>query len=357
MADIFIAVARFAFLTLMVLQCFLLASYPAHYEDSGNWYAASIFYMPAAAIWWFINSNNGELSQVLLFWIVYVWLGIVPMVGIVFGRICGKIGSEGFWNASTLIMTLCITPFLLLLTLHTRIASNQPIVHANRVCEWTAKATINAFGGIELLSVLLEESQYNQEISKDFKNAIIAFICLSFMWWPLGASLDRDAENVEGDRTCYLLSFGIQVVFDMIFFGLRLGLFQGCGRSVSVFMSKNIIFIIVYSRRILRCFCGLDDASNPTVSEPPREQMEPSTQINLRASSSNPFTLSSVPNNSGSAPPPPYTADQQQGQTIESSTFNTPVVSEYVGSRVINVRGFDTFEDRIPSAPPPPYEA
>ncbi|XP_022784777.1 uncharacterized protein LOC111325262 [Stylophora pistillata] len=361
-----LSIGRFAFFALMVLQCFFLAQYPAYYEDNGDWYTASIFYIPAAAIWWFINSNNGELSQVLLFWVVYVWLGIVPMVGIVFGRISGKIESGGFWNASTLIMTLCITPFLLLLTLHTRIASSQPIVHANRVCEWTAKVTINAFGGIELLGVLLEEGQYNQEISKDFKNAIITFTCLSFMWWPLGTLLDRDAEKVgfdfirERDRTLYLLSCGIQVLLDLIFFGLRLGLFQGYGRSVSVFMSKNIIFVIVYSRRIFSCFCRLDDDSNSTADEQHGERRGPSTstQVHVGANSSNPFPLSSFPNDSeeGSAPPP-YTANEQQGQTIESSTFISPVAREYMGPRIINVLGFNPIEDRVPSAPPPPYEA
>lgn len=131
------------------------------------------------------------------------------MVGIVFGCICGKIGSEGFWNVSILIMIFCIMLFLFFLILYIRIVLNQLIVYVNCVCEWIVRVIINVFGGIELFSVFLEESQYNQEILKDFKNVIIVFICLSFMWWFLGVFLDCDVENVEGDRICYLLSFGI----------------------------------------------------------------------------------------------------------------------------------------------------
>ncbi|KAJ7383229.1 hypothetical protein OS493_030033 [Desmophyllum pertusum] len=44
-----IIVGRFAFFVLMVMQCCFLASYPAYYEDEGDWYAVIILFIPAGS--------------------------------------------------------------------------------------------------------------------------------------------------------------------------------------------------------------------------------------------------------------------------------------------------------------------
>lgn len=130
---------RFVFFALMATQCFFLASYPACYEDEGAWYAVSLLFFPAAMMWWCLNSIDATLDEVYIFWMLYIWLGVVPMISIVFSKTGDKVENKGFWNANTLKMTLCITPLLRFLIRHTGIAARDRDVHVTEVSEWSAK--------------------------------------------------------------------------------------------------------------------------------------------------------------------------------------------------------------------------
>lgn len=307
-----IAFGRFVFLALMTMQCFFLASFLAHYEDEGDWYAVSLLFVPAAVMWWWINSSTADQSEVVIFWLVYSWLGAVPLIGIVFGRLDDKIESEGFWNASTLKLTLCITPLLLLLLCHTRIATKS---HDVRFSEWSAKALINLFDGIELIAVILDENECSHGISRHFKNTLIAFTCMSLLWSPVDISVALQPEAAAGSdyEVLSLLSYFIQVLLDTIFFGLRLGLCLAYGRNASIFISKNIISIAFHWRRICNILCCLADDSN--VSRQQAEPSEHSTPAMSRpALLPNPtriinvlgFSSPSVSPREPTAPPPPY---------------------------------------------------
>lgn len=343
-------VYRFLFFTLMIIQCVFIASYPAHYEDKDGWYAVTILFIPAVLIWWYFystNANRTSLAEGGLFWLVYVWLGIVPMIGIVFGRTGDEIVSKGFWNASTLIMTLCLSP-LLLLIIHDETATNYGEDHARRIRELTAITVINLFDGIELLGVILDENECSHGIPKDFKNALIAFTCIRFLWLPLplvalGMALDSEGHEdpFELDNVCFRLFYAIETLFDTIFLGLRLGLCLGYGKSASIFINKNIIIIIVLMRRILSPFCGSDDpaSSNSTPNQRQGGSSEPSTATRPAPA------------------PTPYPENQQQSGSIEPSTSATPrsTVLENTPT-VINVHGFNSgLETSHPSDPPPPY--
>ena len=157
-----IAVGRFVFFVLVTMQCFFLASFLAHYEDEGDWYAITLLFVPAIVMLWWINSTTADQMEVVIFWLMYTCLGAAPLIGISFGRIGDKVESEGFWNASTLIMTLSITPLLLFMC---------PGVH---VSEWSVKALINLFDGIELIAVILDENECSHGISRPLKKTLIA---------------------------------------------------------------------------------------------------------------------------------------------------------------------------------------
>ena len=311
-----IIVGRFVVFALMIMQCFFLASYPAHYEDQGGWYAISLLFIPAAVMWWWINSNTANLFDVGLFWMMYIWLGVVPLMGIAFGRTGSIIESKGFWNASTLKLTMCITPLLLFLICHTRIATRD--VHGEQMSEWSAKALVNVFDGIELLGAILSEC--NHGISRHFENALLAFACLSFLWWPVGISLDREAANSGNqDRKKLIFSYSIQVLFDTIFLGLRLGLCLRYDKIASIFISKNIIIIIVHSRRIFHFFCGSDDSDDDSHNS---------------------------------------TANHQQDESSESSRSIPPRPAGLEGApRMITVVDFNSSPANAlePTAPPPPF--
>ena len=307
-----IAFGRFVFFALMTMQCFFLASFLAHYEDEGDWYAISLLYVPAAVMLWWINSNTVGHIEVLIFWMLYSWLGAVPLIGIVFGRLGDKIESEGFWNACTLKLTLCITPSLLFLLFHTRIAIKRRTV---QVSEWSFKAMINLFDGIELIAVILDENECSHGISRHFKNTLIAFTCMIFLWSPFDTSmtLNPEAATDSDDEVVFACSYFIQVLFDTIFLGLRMGLCLGYRRNASIFIMKNIIFITVHSKRIFNLFCcSADDSDDdPTAIQQQTEPSVPSTPASVAVNPTriiNVLGLNSpqVAPLEASAPPTPY---------------------------------------------------
>lgn len=250
-----IILGRFLFFALLILQSFFLASYPAKYEHNGSWYAVSILFIPAAVLWWWMNGNDGGETDsdrergLLLFSVAYVWLGLVPMIGIVFGLTGDKIESEGFWNPSTLKLTLCITPLLLLLVFHTKIVLRD--LDFRQVTECSVKITINLYDGIELLGVIVLETECSHGIPKHFKNGLIALSCISYLWLPFVMAVDWNAFGDNRNDELWVVYYAIQAVFEMIFLGIRWGLSLRYGITTSIFISKNIVMLIVYVREII----------------------------------------------------------------------------------------------------------
>ena len=278
-----IIVGRFAFLALIVLQCILLASYPAYYEDEGAWYAVTLLFAPAAIMWFWIISVDAEFEHVFIFWIVYIGLGVVPLIGIVFGRIGDKIESKGFWNASTLKMTLCITPLLHFLIFRTEIATRDRDVHDTQSGELYVKDMLNLFDGIELAAVILDENECSHGIPGDFKNTLLSFTCIGFLWRSVAIMIDNDVSCGDDSSTVvYKICFPIQVLFDTIFLGLRLGLCLGYGKNVSIFINKNIAIITVFSWRIVNFCCGKENSNNSsTENRQQGESTEPSSATSV----------------------------------------------------------------------------
>lgn len=292
-----IILGRSLVFVLLIIQSLFLASYPARYESKLGWYAVGILFVPAAGIWWRISTDAGQ-DHVAFFWMMYVWAGFVPVTAIVFGRIVEeKVTRKDLLDPGTLKMALSITPLLFLFMIHTGIASSE--FHLKKVNEWSAKATINLFDGIDLLGILLDQNS----IPRDTMNALIAFACISFFWWPLVLVLDRRAcdsnynyQNFNENKRClHLTSYGMQVILDAIFLGLRSGLSVDYNVNMSLFINKNILMIIVNSWRI---FNALISGSN--VTQPRAVSVVAIETIPVHPSAP---VLAWVSSNS---PPPPY---------------------------------------------------
>ena len=322
----------------MVTQCLFMASYPAYYEDEGAWYAVSFLFFPAVIMWWCLISIDATLGEVYIFWILYIWLGVVPMIGIVFGKTGDKVENKGFWNGNTLKMTLCITPLLHFLTRHTGIAASDRDVHVTQVSEWSAKAMMNLFDGIELIAVILDENECSHGLSRHFINTLIAFTCISFLWCPIDMLIYEMAD--VDDYAVHVARDLVQVSFDTIFLGLRLGLYLVYGKNTSIFINKNITIIIIYSRRTFNFFFVSQDSNNGSTENPQQgESLSPSASstapvipastsrsghAHVSRSSITPLPTASSPSyediplppyEGGSpppystAPPPPYSTD------------------------------------------------
>ena len=318
-----IILGGFLVLVLIVLQCFFLAAYPAEYEDKSGWYAITILFIPAVMMWWYIVHRSGSFN-VIIFWILYMWLGLVPSIGIVFGRLGDKITSKGFWNTSTLKVTLCITPLLLLLMFHTKIATNEFTSHSEKVLKYFVKAAINLCDGIELICVILDENECGHGIPKHYKNTLIAFTCISYLWLPCAMFLEYEptfGDEAEDVGLSVLVSCNVtQAVLESIYLGLRMGLSLRYGVTTSIFIMKNVSMIIILARQTFNVCFGCED-ENSSAHEPGNREEEsslpaptptrPLPENNIRAPTSvtlvRPFRNSSVaPAPSAPPRPPPF---------------------------------------------------
>ena len=86
MASVVLQVVRVLFLVLTLTQCFLLASYPARYSNDPVWYAAAFFYTPSIILWLIlVFGNAANVRLPFCVWALYVVVGLIPNIGIVFG--------------------------------------------------------------------------------------------------------------------------------------------------------------------------------------------------------------------------------------------------------------------------------
>lgn len=241
---ILIVFGRLTFLTLMIAQCLLLASYPAKYQNNSAWYAFLLFIMPAFGIsWWWITSNNeDETIQRVCVWFTYIWLGLVPMIGIVFGLTAEKLDRSRNFGPNELKTSLYITPLLLLLLLNTGADSNN----RKAINALSLKITIDLFDGNELLQIVIDENVQNFGIPKSFANALLSFACITFLLSPveMAAHLVLDPEDLYKEVPIALNAI-VQVCHNAVLFGLRLGIWLGYGWNVPLFITKNVIMICV----------------------------------------------------------------------------------------------------------------
>ncbi|CAH3111927.1 unnamed protein product [Pocillopora meandrina] len=226
-------VARAAFFIVMILQYISFASYPARYENQNGWYALLLLCIPSLILWFLVVCNEKLITWVFSVWGLYIWLALVPIIGVIFGRIKEKIEKDLFFGPDVLTMTLCLTPLLLLLLLNTFEIESKG---RELVLKLAFQITLDLFDGIEMLQVILEESEVS--IPRSFENAIIAFVCISFM-----LSHFQLEENRFLDTSIYkylaVIRITLQILLgNCVFLGLRLALFLKFKRNASIFIAK-----------------------------------------------------------------------------------------------------------------------
>ena len=72
---------------------------------------------------------------------------------------------------------------------------------------------MNLFNGIELIAVIVDENECSHGISRHFMNTLIAFTCISFLWWPFDMLKYESSDN----SVVHVVLDLVQVSFDTIF--------------------------------------------------------------------------------------------------------------------------------------------
>ena len=247
MALCLVWIGRLVFFGLVCLQSYSLASYPAEYKHNDDVYALCLLFAPALVLWVCIMWKKKKLRWLFVVWILYV-VAFVIHITVIFGGsepIEEKLDKEKFFGPNILKMTLCLSPFILLLLLST---GTDSIVYRELIWMLSLRIALDLFDGVEMLDVIIEESEVIDEISDSFEKAILAFVCISFLL----SSLQLIEVKLGGFddwkyRKCTMISrTTIQVlVVNCVFLGLRLALYLKYGKDASIFIAKNVIIIFL----------------------------------------------------------------------------------------------------------------
>ena len=146
-----------------------------------------------------------------------------------------------FFGPNVLKMTLCLTPLLLLLLLSTGMDS---IRYRELMWMLSLRIALDLFDGVEMLEVILEENELSHDVPRSYEEAIIAFVCLTFLLSPLQLmeiklNVRRGNWKLQKCTTALRTTFQILCV-NGVLLGLRLGLFFGYGKDASIFIAKKL---------------------------------------------------------------------------------------------------------------------
>ena len=247
MASPLVNVGRFFFIALIVTQCFLLASYPAHYKDDSEWYGVVVSYAPSILLWIYVLLLDKFADKLHWCWLYLAWgsyvCGLVISIIFVFA-VAGDGISEGKTLGPIFLKgSLCITPLLLLLLLNTASSREEHQDVCSKLCFQLA---VELFDGVEMLDIVLDEKEHDYGIPEGFGIVMIIIACISFLLspWPM---LENNPDQGRPPRRKYVV---IRIVVEMVvinsaFLIIRLVIVFGYKKDESIFIAKNIIAIIL----------------------------------------------------------------------------------------------------------------
>ena len=273
--------ATIAFGIIMTVQCFLLAAYPATYENDPNWYAVTTTFVPVVCTWtYLVRFKAAKLRWLFYVWYLYVIFALVPNIVIIFVRVEDKLDKEKFLSPNTLKVILSLTPPLLLLLLHTAEDSDQSTKYKELVSRLAYRMTIDLFDVVNMIDIALDEGRDGHEALRNFYPKVLSkkYMCtnvtqptlenladltvvpegfgkgmVAVACFALLLSIFQLAENKLSEDTETAIHFRIavarnviQILFvNLVFLIMRAVVFFKYGKDESIFMAKNIMGIVL----------------------------------------------------------------------------------------------------------------
>ena len=264
---------RGTFLVLLLTQCGFLTAYPVQYKGPA-WSSLLISYVPVCLIW-LLSMYKGEakLRTFFFVWAFYIVFALLPNVIVIFGFVVDSLNKEKFLGPNVLKMVLCITPVLLVLLMVT--ADNEEEtkddkdVRRELVSKLCTQMAIDLLDTIEVLDIILEETEHNYGIKKGFGITMIVVACLSFVLSLLQMIEVKFNDDGKPEKTgrysTTLIRTAVEMVFvNVLFLIVRLIVFFSYGKDESIFIAKNGLAIVLSALQIYylydpgRVFCNYE---------------------------------------------------------------------------------------------------
>ena len=237
-------IGRIVFFALLVTQCGFLTAYPASYIGS-RWIPVFLLYLPALVYWLYCLRTDAGLIRMFSTWGLYIVIALIPSVAIVFATAGDELDKEKFLGPNTLKAILCITPVLFLFLPNTASDLSKHEKYRDLASRLSIQITIDLFDAVEMLDIVLDESQNSHGIPTAFGRVMVAAACFSFL-----LSVFQLAENKlnEGKHDLHkpraIARNVVQMIcVNLVFLIIRMVIFFKYGKEESIFIAKNAIAI------------------------------------------------------------------------------------------------------------------
>jgi len=238
--------ARAVFFALIIIQCIVLAGYPATYRNNSRWYALATSFAPALIVWFSLIASNAKLRRLFYVWDLYI-IALISNIAIVFLVVGDSLDKNKLLGPNALKLVLCITPLLLLLLLHNADDSDQTDEHRELVSKLSYQMAIDLFDAVDMIDIVLEEIEHDFGIPNEFGAVMIVLACFSLMLsiWQLAENKLRRGETKIRFRNAFFRNVVEILLVNLPFLVIRGVVFFKYGNNESIFMAKNVIAIIL----------------------------------------------------------------------------------------------------------------
>ena len=239
--------ARAIFFALIIIQCFVLAGYPATYKNNSNWYVLATSFAPAVIVWLCLIALKAKLRWLFYVWDLYIICALIPNIAIVFVVVGDSLDKKELLGPNALKMVLCITPLLLLLLLHTADDSDRNDEHRGLVSKLSYQMAIDLFDAVDMIDIVLEENEHDFGIPNEFGAFMIVLACfsLALSTWQLAEHKLARGETKIRFRTAFFRNIVEIFLVNLPFLVIRAVVFFKYDKDESIFIAKNIIAIIL----------------------------------------------------------------------------------------------------------------
>ena len=244
-----VSIGRLIFFALLMTQSGFFAAYPATYRDRNM--ASLCLLCTPALFYWFYCLKCTQASLLNMFITCGLYL-LVALAG-------DDLDKEMFLGPNTFKVILCLTPVLFLFLPNTASDLSGNEEYRQLAFRLTFQVTIDLFDAVEMLDIVLDESQKGTEtipnphgIPKEFGIVMVTLACFSFL-----LSLLQMAENnlykgkVKQRKYLPIIRNLVQLVFvNFVFMVIRLVVFFKYKKEESIFIAKNGIAIYMSALEI-----------------------------------------------------------------------------------------------------------
>ncbi len=251
----------FVALAMYVVQaCILMKFLEVHTTTNSHlyWIGVGVFLLFALVVLVVVKckikgyaQDDEKVQWVWRLWFVYIVLYIIS-IAIIFGKVAHKLDKSETYGPNFLKIILCIAPALLVLVLQLVICPS----YRKGVLALSVFAALNLFDGIEMLEIVLVQNKWEHfDLDDSVEKAIIVFACLSFLVTSLGITRNKlDSRSYIEERDVPMAVYPRLLVIlltDIPFLVLRVYVWVDCGYETSVFITKNVVSLVV----VLIQFC------------------------------------------------------------------------------------------------------